>query len=385
MEFKEWFCLKDRESFTIDPKITPSDAQFYFGRQEIDKRLKAQIRRAFIDPGVPKMMVWGPYGSGKTQTLYYLEHYLKTTKIESSKLTPRMVHVDIEVQSKATCASWHLQLIEALGRDVISAWVAGLFGKTPDFDSTLATMLRDPNAAEAVKNLRAGGPLGFSAWRWLTGQKLSSKELEELKVTRNVGDIGAGDMVSVLEGIGRLAESQGQKLIFLIDEMEELQNVREGDAAQSWHQYLRRLSEQANSTVGFIIGFKADTLNEGSPILTREDVRSRLGEQNYVEIPHLSAISDVKAFVLEMLKHLVHTEKANKRIQERKLGVTVDTYPFSSSAFDLLCDYASQDPVKALPRNLIKAINECAIAAWDEKKEILDDKIVNDIAPLVFG
>jgi len=69
MDFKNWFCLKDRESFTIDPKINSNDARFYFGRAQLDQRMKNQLKRAFIDPQVPKMMVWGPYGCGKTQTL----------------------------------------------------------------------------------------------------------------------------------------------------------------------------------------------------------------------------------------------------------------------------------------------------------------------------
>ena len=42
MDFKEWFCLNQRESFTIDAKINPKDAQFYFGRKELDDRMTDQ-------------------------------------------------------------------------------------------------------------------------------------------------------------------------------------------------------------------------------------------------------------------------------------------------------------------------------------------------------
>jgi len=55
MDFKEWFCLNGRESFTIDPKVNPDDVRFYFGREEIKNRIKAQLRRSFVEPGVPKM------------------------------------------------------------------------------------------------------------------------------------------------------------------------------------------------------------------------------------------------------------------------------------------------------------------------------------------
>ena len=95
MEFKNWFCLKDRESFTIDPKINPPDARFYFGRAQLDERMKNQIKRAFIDPQVPKMMVWGPYGCGKTQTLYYLAYWMEHETPASCKGKPHTVHLDI--------------------------------------------------------------------------------------------------------------------------------------------------------------------------------------------------------------------------------------------------------------------------------------------------
>lgn len=119
MDFKTWFCLNQRESFTIDPKINPADARFYFGRDPLERRMKQQISRAFVDPQVPKMMVWGPYGCGKTQSLYYLAYWLGNQKPPSCKDTPFVVHLDIEVQSKSTAASWHLQNMEAIGMETV--------------------------------------------------------------------------------------------------------------------------------------------------------------------------------------------------------------------------------------------------------------------------
>ncbi|OYV73992.1 MAG: hypothetical protein B7Z74_02995 [Deltaproteobacteria bacterium 21-66-5] len=83
--------------------------------------------------------------------------------------------------------------------------------------------------------------------------------------------------------------------------------------------------------------------------------------------------------------NLVDQTAANQKIQANTLASTTETYPFTASAFDLLCDYACQDVVKSTPRNIIKTINECAIAAWDVQKQVIDDEIVNEIAPIVFG
>jgi len=386
MEFRDWFCLRNRVNFTIDPKISPDDARFYFGRADLKQKLEKQLRRTFVAPGTPKMMVWGPYGSGKTQTLFYLEWYLHHEKIPSLSLIPRTVNFAVEVQSKSDAASLHMQLLETLGKEVVSAWIRSLFSHVTDLMVALLEICPDdPNVAKGLEHLRAGGNISLTAWRWLTGQTMTTKELEELGVTRNLAQVGAGDMAAALVSIGKLAERNGEKLIFFIDEMEELQNVRTGDASDSIHQYFRRLSEPANSTVGFICGFMANTLSEGPRILTRPDVTSRISMNNYIEIGHLPAVQDVKTFMQEMLAHLVDTDKANAKIQAEGLDVILDTYPFSPSAFDLLADFASQDPYKSLPRNIINCINECAIEAWDQQKPLVDEGIVNDIAPLVFG
>lgn len=385
MDFKQWFCLNGRESFTIDPKVNPDDARFYFGRDEISRRIKKQLRISFVEPGVPKLVVYGSYGSGKTQTLYHLKHFLLNEKPEVCKQNLRILHLDLEMHSKSDCSGWHLQIMETLGKEITAKWVDSLFGQAQNFDSELRTLFRDNNLAEAVKNLRVGGDTGLFAWRWLCGQRLPAGDLERLHVTRNLGDIGAGDLVNALVGIGRLAERNGEKVIFLMDEAEHFTRVKTGDQSESIHTYLRKLAEPWNSSFGFILSSYALTLDDMAEIIVRADVRTRIGENNFVEIPPLPSIKDVQIFLKELLAELVEQNKAEEKIQNESLGVSLETYPFTAEAFEILCEFASQDPTKALPRNLIKAVNECAISAWDERKPIIEPNVVNEIAPLIFG
>jgi DNA polymerase III delta prime subunit len=385
MDFKEWFCLNGRESFTIDPKVNPDDVRFYFGREEIKNRIKAQLRRSFVEPGVPKMVIYGSFGSGKTQTLFHLEHYLQNECPKACRHTPRILHLDLEMHSRSDHKSWHLQLVETLGKSTVSAWIDRLFSRTQNLDTELRRIFGNVNIAEAAKNLRAGGDIGLLAWRWFCGYDLKANELERLNVTRSLGDLGAGDMVNALVGIGRLAERNEEKLIFLMDEAEQFKNVKTGDATESLHTYLRKLAEPSNSSVGFIIASYALTLDDMAELLVRADVRTRIGENNFVEIPPLPSIKDVEIFLKELLAELVEQNKAEEKIQKESLGVSLETYPFTAEAFEMLCEFASEDPTKALPRNLIKAVNECAISAWDERKPIIEPNIVNEIAPLIFG
>lgn len=385
--FQDWFCLKNRATFTIDPKVNPDDAKLYFGRDTLRARIKKQVSHAFIDPQVPKMMFYGAYGSGKTQTLYHMAWDMRTNKPGSCKAQPYVVHLDIEVQSKSSADSWHLQMTEALEMGTVQGWLEKLFSSVPNFDQEIAKLTVEANIQTAFKQLRGGGDLAFNAWRWLTGQALLTRELQDIRVTRRLGDVGVGDLVSAMIALGNLARAVDCTLVFFMDEMEALQNVKQGDAAESWHDYLRKLSDNSNSSVGFMLGFKADTIDDAPRILVRPDVTSRIGKQNLIELETLSAPANVKTFVEDMLEHLIDEPKAKALIQAESLPSKFKRFPFTDSAFDLMCDYACQDPHKSTPRNIIRTINECAISAWDgdPKKRVIDDSIVNDIAPVVFG
>ena len=54
----------------------------------------------------------------------------------------------------------------------------------------------------------------------------------------------------------------------------------------------------------------------------------------------------------EMLSVLIKQDEAEKRIQADSLPSTTQTYPFTASAFDLMCDYACQDVIKSTPRKM---------------------------------
>ena len=389
MNLKEWFSLKDRESFTIDPKINPTDARFYFGREVIRDQLIQQLKRAFLAPGVPKMLVYGPFGSGKTQTLFHIGYILKHKKPSTCEYNIHSVHFDLEMRSKSNFRDWHLQLMEALGKEQVGIWLRKISEVGANFELELKEIFKhDYNLIEAAKGLTRGD-LSFIAWRWFCGQSLSSKELESLRVTRNLGDIGVGDMINMLEGLGRLAEKNGEKLVFLVDEAEQFKNVGGGekgrDAMESLHDYLRKLAEASNSTVGFVIAGTAVTLDDMPEWYYRADIITRIGHDNIIEIPHLPAVNDVENFVKEMLNEFIEKEKAKEKIEHFGISTNEDIYPFDEQSFELLAEYATQDPEKALPRNIIRAINECAITAWDKGQYIIDTAVVNEIAPRVFG
>jgi hypothetical protein len=144
------------------------------------------------------------------------------------------------------------------------------------------------------------------------------------------------------------------------------------------------VTEPANASVGFIVGFKADVFDDAPQILQRGDIVGRVGTSNYVDIPPLPAVSDVKTFLSELLTNLVDQDKVQAVISEHSLDTELGVYPLVRSAFELLADYATQDISRALPRYIINAVNECAIQAWDDGNRLVDDRIVNSVAQFLF-
>lgn len=383
-DFKTHFCLDKRDSFTIDPMITESDAKFYFGRDEIIGHITSQLTRGFVDPGVPKILLFGAYGTGKTQTLHHLSYLLQTKPPRSLGNSPHIVYLIVEMSSRSDARDWHFQILEALSKSAVSTWVEQSFSRETDLDKFLASIAQDDNLVSALKNLRGGGDPPLTAWRWLTGQKLSSQELQRLNLTRNLGEVGSGDLIAVLVCLGRLARSNGETLIFLMDELESFANITNADAIESVHNYLRRLAEPQNASAGLILSIYATTRDSMPEIFTRQDVVTRIGNQSFIEIFSFPSVEDVRRFSGDLLHHLVDQGQAEERIRSLGLSVSLETYPFTAEAFELFCDYASQDPARSLPRSIIHGINECAIAAWDDDSPTIEEQTVHDIAPLVF-
>lgn len=382
MEFREWFCLKNRDSFIIDPKINETDARFYFGQDNVKQQITRQLRHSFVS-GVPKMLLIGQYGSGKTQMLFYIRHMLLSQPPPTLKLKPRIVMLAIEMKSKSNHQDLHLQLMEGISKGVVSDWVGSIAKKGLNLEEELRKIFGDENVVQALVKLIVGG-IDYVAWRWLTGQDLSIKELEQLRVTRNLGQIGAGAMVDELVGIGRLAELLGEKIVFLMDEAERFLNVDNRDGENALEDYFRDLSEKRNASIGFFVAGTARGLADAARFLVSDSVITRMGRQNVVIIPPIPTLDDVKSFVTQMLSEVVDQGLADRTIKKNDLGIPLATYPFQADSFDLLCEYASQEPTRAIPRNIINAINECAITAWDEQKRVIDSAIVTGIAPLVF-
>ncbi len=201
----EWFGLRE-DNYILKPKENPEDASFYADRScslDIDE----QITSLEIDLGArlaPKKLYWGPYGGGKTHTLYKILNEI------GDRLDIHSVFVECPtLKSSSTFTILYEKTMNQLGMDFV-------LNLLRDAVNDVARKVGVTNPEEAVKMLsRALGnedlgravyqltqpPSSFDPmwlWRWLTASGISAKDKVELRVTSDLKTADPEKLANIL-------------------------------------------------------------------------------------------------------------------------------------------------------------------------------------------
>src|ERR1700722_3609233 len=130
MNLREYYYLK-RDTFTVNPD---ADAEVYFGGADLETRIRDRILRDLNqDRAVPKFMIFGPYGGGKTHNLRHIEYVLSRDADLRNGL-PHMRSLRYElapIRSKERWTTVHTRIMNAIGFDVVREAAATVLG-TPE-------------------------------------------------------------------------------------------------------------------------------------------------------------------------------------------------------------------------------------------------------------
>lgn len=376
---KEWFCLKGKEHFHIDPQL---DAEVYFARQPKQEEILKRVENGFSSiAGVPKMFLTGFYGGGKTHTLFHIKHYLEKHVQNLAKC--EVVYFDIGmIRKNTTYVHLHQRFLESLGfekvKNLIELFVKNQVGE--NLEERMGEYFPNSNIAKAVRNLAyVSSSLGLVSWRWLCGEKLKDEDLGNLLLTKNLTE--PDELTDVLLSIGKFyKEIRKKKLVYLIDEAEALHSIRDVDAQGTFHWGFRDLASDRNNSIGFVIAYSV--IGEGGTetiphfIAEPPDIISRIGERNIIDIGILPRVSDVREFIHGMLDYIVDKEKAKEKIENERLDCELQNYPLKTNGLEMICKIMNERPEIRLPRNIIKALNDCAIEAKRNRQKVIDANIV---------
>ena len=323
----------------------------------------------------PKKYLYGQYGAGKTHTLYNIKYHLEESPeaMANTSYTVRCRPIDAEFKEKTSYNYLHAQMMEAVTleevRRVVEEYLAANAG--PQLENRLREDFGDANSARAVRALGYSGEQ-IALWKWLCGGSLSAGELTSYNLTKNMDTVS--EMYRVLVGIMRLFVNRNIYYLFLLDEMEALQNVRNRDCQESFQDAFRKLADDDNEVVGFILSIYAMREDSIPEFIFTEAITTRLNKSNIHSLEYLNRGEDVRQFLTDLFALVVDDDKKQAMEVQGRIPEGLATYPLTEEAMDEMVALATGAPLASLPRNFISAINECAVQAARRDSYVIDHR-----------
>ncbi len=375
-----------RPSFQLDPEL---DAEIFVGREDVKKRLEDRLRRAIVTGTSLHTVIYGDYGSGKTHTLNYVYKFLHQQKFDVIPIFVRSPRIT----KKSDPSHLYSSIINAISMTEIF----DLFVKI--YDSVQDKIKDVPDLYKRVDILRSqigNRDLAFVAYRyattrptedylvvkWLSGEKLSTREKATLNVISDNSDPfnAAQTLVTLFRLFNKFA---GKYVLLMLDEMETLGVLGDRRKELEFQEFLRILVDEPKN-VGVLIAFTTKLGIEDAPEIFKSTspVGSRIGyPQNYIWLKEFNELELVKNFIRELIKALRDEKKdiaklVKKYQSETTETLTVDFYPFTEEAIEVMFEM-SQSQVKALlPRDIQKALTDALGDAIIQNKPFVDSEIM---------
>ncbi|MDG6923724.1 MAG: hypothetical protein JRN67_10585 [Nitrososphaerota archaeon] len=299
-------------------------------------------------------------------------------------LTCKIIFLELnDIEKKTRFDLLHHQILDAISMEYIAEELLSKLQSKHQkkIKDCLRLYLESSDLVNAFSSLLGAGQNQQLGWSWLNGQGLTQNERGMLPVT---GDLtNSKDFVDILRFIGDVhRELEGKVLLVLIDEVEKLERVKDDDAIDHWTQALKDLASPGNESVGIILAASLrsqEDLDKLSP-LSDDQVRSRFGyDDGYVEMPNFQS-NDTEAFLKDVLSKIVDHDKLKTQTGSLKSRYSTqfdeDVYPFTKEAFDTFVEYVSRDPAQAVPRAIMKRLDDLAFEAFEAQNPLIDGELL---------
>jgi len=307
-----------QEYFVINPR---KEFQVFFAREDEFENFYQELVGTVNSGRVPRYVVFGFFGVGKTHFLLHLKHKLADTADAVYVETP-------SCHRRTSFIEFYRSIVSALGRTtVIDLLAEGL--KKP-------TKIRELGLTEDLLRVidnafREKQP--FVLWKFLSGEKLKATEADKLEAVRR--ELSVEDAVALLNAMAILHErATGKPLILLVDEFENTAHIG-GDAKTAFTEAMRSLVDEG-SMIGTVFALTArSTAEMPSPIIDEPVVR-RIGITNYIHFEDYKP-DELTKFMRQVIQYRRESNfDAKKALANLQTAETLDieTYPFTREALE---------------------------------------------------
>jgi len=368
LTIREYFGLQ-RPSFMLDPR---NDYECYAGRSDEKSLLNDRIEAASDVESAPRMVLWGVYGGGKTHTQFYAgKKLLREFGVDSIYI------ICPDLARNATFLDLYKEILMAMGSDKIKDLLQKYLLKVGD--ARFKGFFANPDTANVCLKLvlaTSGSEDLIRAWRWLSGEQVTSSEAIGLGAT---SAIAPRESARFLIKLGEMHnEIMNKRLVFLIDECEKLGDVKDAHGLGTFITAFREISEKLQRHLGYICACTASDYEQVAAPLAREAVAGRVGEGNYIQISQLRD-EELEPFIKDLLSYVVDPNEKDRRIrrlQDKGIATNRDCYPFTEEAIKQIVTHVAEDVRRKTPRTISDLLNDAATEAKKLGKEIIDREAV---------
>ena len=367
--------------FTLNPK---QEYKVFFVRKEEADKFVEYIRGIISSGRVPKAVVYGVFGLGKTHFLHYILY--KLNDVSSS------VYVETPPCHRRTKFT---ELYGSILRRMGGRYVLGLLNRAIDTlqpkGISLSEHLKlDPDLAYTIEET-ARGKEQHTLWRYLTGAKLRSAEVRSIGAMTN--QLNEDEAVSFLNAIALLIkEFEGKQLMLLVDEIENTNDIG-GDSLSMFREAIRGLVDES-SRVGTIFAATGRAM-EGLPIcITDESVRRRIGFPNYMYFEEYT-VDNLAQFIYEVIQYRrredFDVKVAVKQAKEiHAESVTEKSYPFTEEGIKKIIEtvVALRDTGKipaVRPPEALSIMDRALVVATERSATLVTYEIIDEVCKTLTG
>jgi len=360
MEWFESFGFEINPYSKIDPYTIPLD-KLVWNRtdlKDVRKKLDKFVEDIFNGNRVG-LKIFGPTASGKTWLIRIIEK-----EILSKKDGMVFIYTKIPKLDPTFSVIYRIAIENFIEKYMkkLTDYVSKQEGQT-NLDAWIKVLVNE-DLAKCFQQISSKSPNDFIAKRWLSGDKISSTELNAIKVSSSLdSDYKKFEMLkNLLKQLSKIFPS----IILVIDELENASTRFAGQVSET----LREILDEFSEKFGLICAFTAQKLEEWYDIGYTESLERRLDYVMELDSLKKDAISDFLG-----MHHKVY--------RKTDFEVKNDLYPFNEKGAISLLEVS--DTRFHYPGFFLPNCQEILRLAFDKKiKEINAEFVKNHADVLRF-
>jgi len=356
-----------KQSLAIDPQ---KDGSIFLGpKKQAVNRIIEDIRQTVKVGRLPKKVVLGVFGIGKTHFIHYAMHQLQDV------IYPIYVEVP-PTHRRSRFTDVYNVVLRRFGKDqVMDLLVDCLKAKSE-------VLSIEPELTRIIA--KSLGPQSFLLWKFLSGSKLTARELEKMDLGHRT--IYEDEAVWALNVIGdAILRRKERPLVIFFDEFENTAAIQ-GDSFSMFTEAVRGMVDES-SKIGAVFVASGREVADFPGTITEPPVKRRIGVHNYINFTEYSQ-DELIQFMEEVLlykrrqnvdiENIIECSNTTEEINNR-------TFPFTRKALELITktiyNLRVEGKIPSLrPSDALDFLNACVqelLATSDQK--LIDSNFTTNV------